>query len=241
MHLPARCRQRHQAVQRDAAHFLLEKNMPLTANTAYTSLLANPVNFLSTYTLRAAGSGRASGITLMSLGEHTHTGGGMTLKRAAHGQYFKITPVAGFTGNSQFQTLMHVVGMDANLAAMTTYTLSHTGPALMMTGELTGCSFVITPVLNSNDIVVSHVRPGGLTTPNGQALRANLLASHQNSTVYGFEQNATERGMYGVDRAVTIIGIRDSHNRWRIFAQKRERNSQRFCSLYEIYPRHRKL
>ncbi len=211
--------------------------MPHTAQTAYADLIGDPVRFLKTYTLRLAGmNNKPSGVQQMAFGACSLQDANIILKGGANGQFFRMGPEAAI--NNGYLRPVHVVKMDISVNDMTTYTLDGSGPAVMMTGELTGCCFLIWD--KGNSIKVSHVKPTGLSPAEA---RKFLQEEHPGAkVVYGHELDETERGMYGDDRTVSVFGVRDDDGAWRILAQKRDSsNQQKFCSLYEIFPQHRKL
>jgi hypothetical protein len=95
------------------------------------------------------------------------------------------------------------------------------GPSLMVTGELTGCSFAIHDN-NNGSLVVTHIKPHLLAPGEhaGAVLRAQpLQTSLQNNpywdVVYGGKDYDTG------NRRVAIIGCRTGTT-WKIYAQKLE-------------------
>ncbi|WP_338846251.1 hypothetical protein V8J88_21145 [Massilia sp. W12] len=211
--------------------------MPLSSSTAYTALVANPVNFLKTYTLRLAGVGnKPSAEYEVALGAYSADEAPIVLKSGANGQFFKMGP-SGAIKDGAHQTLVHVVRMDPNANEIKPYTLGGNGSSVMITGELTGCCFIVWN--KGQSVKVAHVNPSGFKAAD---LRAFLKEEHPGAQiVYGHEEDENERGMYGDNRTVSIFGVRGADGQWRLYAQKRERDTQKFCSLYQIYPEHSKM
>lgn len=212
--------------------------MPLSASQAYNALVANPVNFLKTYTLRMAGTGKGkSGEYMIALGAYDVSENGMELKKGAHDQFFKMGPPIANKDDADL-SMAHVIEMDWHANDIKPYTLDQNGSDVMITGELTGCCFIIWE--KGQGAKVAHVKPNGFEPAE---LRAFLQEEHPGAQIiYGHELNENERGMYGKGRAVSIFGVRGADGQWRIYAQKRD-SSQRhkYCSLYMIYPQHRKM
>ena len=127
--------------------------------------------------------------------------------------------------------------MDVGTAAMGFYRLDATGPNIMLTGQLSGCSFVMMPA-GPGWLDVAHVKPQQIT---GKALHANLGGALANAAIYG---DSTEGGFYDSDtRVVSIVGVR-SGGQWRIYAQKQKPGhamDYSIKSLYQIFPTKRKL
>ena len=103
-----------------------------------------------------------------------------------------------------------------NLAALNGYNvLDNSGTPLIITGQLTGCSFVAMRI--GTGVLMTHIRPIG-TTP--QQLETDLrnngaFNGHVGAiTVYGANtdyNHATED--------VSIVGVATSATHWRVFAQ----------------------
>ena len=103
-----------------------------------------------------------------------------------------------------------------NLAALNGYNvLDNSGTNLIVTGQLTGCSFVALRV--ATGVLMTHIRPIG-TTPtqleidlrNNGAFAGNAGAI----TVYGANTNYNHN-----TQDVSIIGVPRSPTQWRIFCQ----------------------
>lgn len=213
--------------------------MPMTPQNAYNSLMADPVSFLKTYPVRIFGSPGASGVTQYAIenrgpshrpgtirGTHNwHTTESFNIKRPAY-------------VNNGYSFYAHSVHMDVGLTNMQFYRLpSLGGPNIMLTGQLSGCSFVISPVAHGNDVDVAHVQP---QVVNPATLRNNLAVQHQNAFVFGVSE---QRGHYnGANRAVSIIGIR-SAGRWKFYSQKQDRSTgdYRIRSVWRQYPSRSKV
>ncbi len=142
--------------------------------------------------------------------------------------------VGGGAGGHAFQA--HSIHMDVGTGNMGFYRLGAAGPTVMITGQLSGCSFVMSPVA-AGVVDVAHVQPQGQT---GQALQATLAAAVPNAEIYGA---AGTGGNYdSADRRASIVGVRFG-GAWRIYAQKQDAlaGHYRLKSVYQIYPSRQKL
>jgi hypothetical protein len=141
---------------------------------------------------------------------------------------------AGHNGHA-FQA--HSIHMDVGTGAMAFYLLGAGGPSIMVTGQLSGCSFVMIPDAVAGHVRVAHVQPQGMT---GQALYTQLTAGVANAQIYG--ASATTGNYDAADRAASIIGCRTG-GQWCIYAQKQDRGTgdYRIKSVYQIYPNRQKL
>jgi len=105
-----------------------------------------------------------------------------------------------------------------NLHAITPYTLPvAAGPSLMLTGQLSGCAFAIHDN-GDGSLVVAHIEPDA--NVSGALLDRTLSGIPYWDVVYG-------RSDYSGLRAASIVGARTA-GRWRIWAQKQDRNSGDF-------------
>ncbi len=215
--------------------------MPIDPPIAFNSLLnANEV-FLKSYPVRIFGDVNASGIAQYAIenrGNSFRPGSKLGTHRFHATESFNIRATAAglhAVGSHIFNA--HSIHMDMGINAMEFYRLDNTGPNIMVTGQLSGCAFVINPA-DGNNLDVSHIKPIGTT---GAILAATLTGNHPNAFVYGATAG---HGFYdSSDRVVSIIGIRDAGGAWRIYAQKHDAVSgdYRIRSVYRIYPNHTKL
>lgn len=218
--------------------------MAINTAVAVGILLASPVQFLKRFPVRIYGDTGASrpvnytmlnrnpgnskrpGFLLGTLNMHDTE----VLEIRAPGA---MAAVAG-AGGSVFNA--HSIHMDAGSANMNFYPLDGTGPAVMVTGQLSGCSFVMQPA-GAGQVNVAHVQPQGQT---GAALQGTLANGLANAQVYGA---AGTTGNYdSADRVASVIGVRIG-GQWRIYAQKQDAGSgdYRIKSVYQIYPNRQKL
>lgn len=105
------------------------------------------------------------------------------------------------------------------------YTLDATGPAMMLTAKLTGCTFIATAGPGGS-VQVTHLQPH---QESGLAL---------NTRMQGAGRAAYGRLRYDFDkRSINIVGVRTGA-RWTIWAQKLEKNSPtpKILSLNRIWP-----
>jgi len=209
---------------------------------ACQTLITNPVKFLKTYPVRIFGSVAPSGVIACGLsnrGQSHRPGRVLKTKRWHQTESFNLRTAASMhqLGQRGVQFLAHSVHMDAGANNLNFYRLpSIGGPNIMVTGQLSGCSFVISPIANSQDVNVAHVQPVGV---DGVNLRNNLAGLHHNATVFGV---SAQRGYYqGANRAVSMIGIRAA-GRWSFYTQKQQRGGDyRVMSVWRQYPNRSKV
>ena len=218
--------------------------MPLNPAVSYNTLVANPGGFLKTYPVRIFGDAGASGpvnYTMINRGPSMRPGSKLGTFKMHATESFEIRSgaamLAVLPGHGGHLFLAHSVHMDVGTAAMGFYLLGAGGPNIMVTGQLSGCSFVMLPGAVAGQVNVGHVQPQGMT---GQALHGNLTGILANAQIYGASGT---RGNYDTaDRAASIIGVRVGGH-WRIYAQKQDRmaGDYRIKSVYQIYPNRQKL
>jgi hypothetical protein len=218
-------------------------NMPIDPAVAYNTLLANPGEFLKRYPVRIFGATLPSGVTnyfLFNRGASMRPGSRLGTLRMHATESFDIRAAGALAGalpgaaNHPF--LAHSVHMDVGAAAMGFYHLPAGAPNIMVTGQLSGCSFVMVPA-GVGQVDVAHVQPQNQT---GQALYGNITGAIPNAQVYGASGT---RGNYdSADRRASIIGV-FAAGQWRIYAQKQEIASGDYHikSVYQIYPNRQKL
>jgi len=217
--------------------------MPIDERATYNALLTAPERFLTEHYVTAGGSPQPSGIQDFCLREDDNARA--FLRPGSFMKTLNAHPTDGVrldtstVANGQGQLFQaHSVHMDAGAQNLNFYTLdAETGPSVMVTGQLTGCSFVMRET--ANGLEVAHVSPGPGQT--GQQLHTALADTHPN--VYGA---AGTSGNYdSQDRSVTVVGVR-ANGKWRIFAQKQVRaalaqGNKEIKSVYQIFPERKKL
>jgi hypothetical protein len=213
--------------------------MPIAPNVAFNDLTNNVTGFLKKYPVRIFGATAASGVVaycLKNRGASFRPGsvlGTLSMKATESFDIRAMAAIAavGGVGNGQVFNA-HSVHMDLNQAAMHFYNLDNAGPNIMVTGQLSGCSFVMRAGA-AGSVDVAHVSPAGTT---GALLIAALQAAFPAALIYGV-------GSYDSnDRVVSILGVRGGTG-WRIFAQKHDATSgdYRIKSVYQIWPARLKL
>lgn len=220
--------------------------MPITPAIAFNTLLANPGAFLKRYPVRIFGATAASGVAGYTMlnrnpGASMRPGSVLGTLNMHTTESFEIRSnaalgaVGGGAGGHAFQA--HSIHMDAGTTNMGFYRLgAGAGPTIVVTGQLSGCSFVMLPVA-AGVVDVAHVRPQGQT---GQALQAALATAMPNAQIYG--ASGASGNYDSADRFASIIGVRFA-GVWRIYAQKQDANAGdfRIKSAYQIYPNRQKL
>ncbi|BBL99926.1 hypothetical protein [Microbulbifer sp. GL-2] len=215
--------------------------MAILPANALNQLQTNTSNFLKTFPIRIYGDPGASAVTQYCIGNggNSYRPGTVLGTHNMHTtESFQIRGNAFYLATNPHLFFTHSIHMDVGAANLGFYRLpSATGPSMMVTGQLSACSFVIRPVVGSTALDVAHVQPAAV---NGDTLRNNLAATYGTAFVYG---TSNQRGFYnGANRTVSVIGIRTGTN-WKIYAQKHDRTTgdYRILSVYEIYPTHHKL
>lgn len=218
--------------------------MAIDTSVAYNTLVANPADFLRKYPVRIFGHTGASGpwrYYLLNKGQSKRPGSVLGTLRMHDTESFEMRAnggpmmAVGF-GNGEHPFDAHSVHMDVGLPNMGFYRLG-AGVNIMVTGQLSGCSFVMIPA-GAGQVDVAHVKPSAQT---GQNLYDNIVANNPNAQIYGA---AGTRGNYDSDdRVASIIGVR-SGGGWKIYAQKQLQMSgtdYRIKSVYQIYPTRTKV
>jgi len=221
--------------------------VPLDPTFAYNTLVATPSGFLKNYPVRIFGDAGASGVanyTMVNYGASMRPGSIMGKFNQHATESFAIRSAAAMLGvgpgHNGKAFIAHSIHMDVGTAAMGFYLLGAGGPNIMVTGQLSGCSFVMVPAALPGQVQVAHVQPllaGGQT---GRALYQQVTAGVPNAQVYGAAETT---GNYDAhDRAASIIGVRTG-GQWVIYAQKQDRTTgdYRIKSVYQIYPNRQKL
>jgi hypothetical protein len=215
--------------------------MPINPDDAFNSLVNGTEAFLKTYPVRIFGHTGPSGISQYALenrGNSYRPGSILGTHKLHATESFNIRATAArLHANNSHIFPAHSIHMDEGIDAMTLYQLTNAGPNIMVTGQLSGCAFVIFQA-GAHDVNVAHIKPVGTTGP---ALAATLTNRYHNAFVYGATAG---HGFYNRDdRVVSIIGIRDAGGSWKIYAQKHDATSGDYTirSVYRIHPNHTKL
>ena len=197
-------------------------------SVALQNLRNNPRNFLEKFPIQGNFDPSVSGVTTAYIvngpvGQRP----GSTLKTLnMHAtETFIIQPRAGQAGEGdQFQA-HGLFTVQSNLRPQW-YTLDNTGPDIMLTAKLTGCTFVARPAANgvAGAVDITHMMPNQETG----------LQLNQRMNTHG--QKAWGRLKYDIDtRSVNIIGVRVGGH-WKIYAQKVEKHALTIRSVHRIYP-----
>ncbi len=221
--------------------------MAIDPAIAYNTLVANPGEFLKRYAIRifgaTAASGQANYVMVNRVGAASRPGSILGTLHMHGTESFEIRAQAVAVGLVGKLFVAHSIHMDVGAAAMGFYRLGPLGPNIMLTGQLSGCSFVMLPV-GPGQLDVAHVQPQGQT---GQALYGQVTGALPNALVYG--ASGTSGNYDSVDRRASIVGVRGGNGEWRIFAQKTNlpvagagaNPSFGVKSVYQIYPDRQKL
>ena len=214
--------------------------MPITPAIAYNTLVANPGDFLRRYPVRIFGATAASGVAMYVMdnrGQSRRPGSVLGTLNMHTTESFDVRSAAIVFGGNGHPFSAHSVHMDVGTGAMGFYRLDGTGPNIMVTGQLSGCSFVMMPV-GANDVDVAHIKPHQIT---GKTLHDNLSNTFANAVIYG---DSKDGGFYDSDtRVVSIVGVRFA-GEWRMYAQKQKPGTSydySIKSVYQIYPTKEKI
>jgi hypothetical protein len=212
---------------------------PMTGQQALTALTAHPRTFLQKYPVRIAGSSLASGVTQYAIwySQPSSRPGSILRTTNMHTtDAFRMSSQLGMAGPSCANFNAHSVFMEqSNVAPIALYSIAAgAGPNILVTGVLSGCSFIVNDGPNPGDIDCAHLQPNGETA---QVLETRLTPLYNH--VYGvssYGHTIATLGGASRDRNVTIIGVRMA-NRWKIYAQKLDiMNSFAIRSVHRIYP-----
>ena len=155
-----------------------------------------------------------------------------------HGkESFRIADNAGIVGANAHQFNAHSIQMirTANVPPLNQivgYVLDHTGPNLMVTGMLTGCTFVMKANANRTAVRCAHLQPA-------QNMGADLNIRCVNTAAFVGDAGpvrAFGRLKYADNTACTVIGVRRPAGAWDIYAQllNRDNNQYRISDVEKI-------
>ena len=184
--------------------------MPLDTAVAYNTLIANPGEFLRRYPIRIFGHTGASGqwrYFLLNKGQSMRPGSVLGTLRMHQTESFEIRAQGGPMGaigpvHSGHGFDAHSVHMDVGRANMGYYRLGPGAMNVMVTGQLSGCAFVMLPA-GAGQVDVAHVKPSAQT---GNALYDEIVANNPGVQIYG--ASGTKGNYDSDDRVASIIGVR---------------------------------
>ena len=209
--------------------FSFNKNTPVTSpSSALTQLIQNPAYFLRWYQITIAGNPNASAVYdyWIEKVEGTHnerpgrTLGTLHMHSISTFQILCYDP-GGDAHNFKAHSVQMVSEGSVAINAIQGYLLPDpSAHPIMVTGQLSGCSFAC--LSTANGVLTAHIQPN----PNNAAnLRTNLknngrFAGHPNSSivVYGSHAGAGGPGYDHNSEYVSVIGVH-CQGRWKIYAQ----------------------
>lgn len=212
--------------------------MPLTGQQALTSLTAHPRTFLKRYPVRIAGANLPSGVVpywIWYWQASQRPGSVLKTLRMHATDAFRMSSQAVMAGPNPHNFNAHSVFMAQSNVPIVLYPIAvGAAPNILVTGALSGCSFIVNTGPNPGDIACAHLQPNG---ESGHQLHARLKPLY--NYVYGLERydhTIPTLGGPRRDRNVTIIGVRVG-GRWKIYAQKMDLSNQyAIRSVHRIYP-----
>lgn len=223
----------------------------MDAHKAFQQLTTNPRDFLAWYPVNTAGSngvhapGAANVHQFQMYKQNPVSEGTIPSKKVGHygamrpslfGERevssFKISdlPAPGTATQHTFNALsvpMHNYNA-VTVAALDHYLLDGTGDGLMITGQLSGCTFAWR--VAGNDLMCTHIRPVGTTPTQLQnALRTNgRFTAAPVSPLYTF-------GMDDYGPYANVIGVR-KNGQWSLYAQNSTDRLMTITAAWQIYP-----
>ncbi len=196
---------------------------------ALARLLQNPEGFIRKHpivnTFDCAAHGQTRAYIRNDSADAHRPGSVLGTLRLHKTESFNIEMISGANANGHAFPV-HGVYTSLSGGGPVWYTLDGSGPAIMLTAKLTGCTFIATGG-TGNAVLVTHLQPQqGLET----GLQLNTRMKNVGST-YG-------QLRYDLDtRSINVIGVR-SANVWSIWAQKLVKNSTppQILSVHKIWP-----
>jgi len=198
-------------------------------SNALNSLIQNPQSFLRknpiVNTFDCAAHGQTTAYIRNDNTNAKRTGKVLGRLRYHKAESFNIEQSSG--ANSYGHTFnVHGVFTGPSNVAPVWYTLGNTGPSVMLTAKLTGCTFVARAGAAAHEVDVTHLQP---TAESGRTLNRRLRGGGR--AAYG-------RLKYDyAKRSINVIGVR--HNgHWRIWVQRLVKNSHepRVLGVKRIWP-----
>lgn len=147
---------------------------------------------------------------------------------------FKIQPAnVAPAGVSRQLIIAHSVPMHfentITINALDAYLLDNAQDGVMVTGQLSGCTFCVAPA-GGNNLACTHIKPVGAA--GGGPLQTNINNNGAFSTHPG---PLTTFGRNDYPAYATVIGVRAAGT-WRIYAQCSNDQCKTITSVYRIYP-----
>ena len=208
--------------------------MPKQPSIALQELMAQPREFLETYRLRIAGANAGSGVYnyfISNDGVSQRPGKLLKTHHMHSTEAFRIQPGVGANPGAHPFATYSIQMAQSNVVPIVLYTIPAGGPNIMVTGVLSGCSFIVN--LGPGGLIqCAHLQPNGET---GTQLN-NRLNPVGYSVIYGRNSYNHQDSSNVYDRNVVIVGVRQA-GQWKIYAQKQDHlNAYAIVSVNRIYP-----
>jgi hypothetical protein len=198
---------------------------------AVTGLTQNPEIFLRKHPILNTFDCATSGVTNAYLrndrSDALRPGSKLGTLNMHKTESFNLESVSGV--NSYGYTFpvhgVHMGQSTVSVDEISWYALDATGPAIMLTAKLTGCTFVARAGKTLNTVEVTHLQPHNET---GLDLNTRMKSE---GAAYG-------RLRYDLDtRSINVVGVRTASG-WQIWAQKLDKNASppKILSLNRIWP-----
>ena len=199
-------------------------------DVALSQLRNNPDSFLRKYPILNTFDCSISGPTQAHFANYTDIKGGLRpgsvlgTKRMHKTQGFRVQNKQ-FRNGEGFAFNVQGVFTRQSSGAMLWRVLDNTGPDIMLTAKLTGCTFAVKPGDRPGELRVIHLQPNQET---GLDLNRRMKAVNAVETYGRLNYNYKSR-------TVNIIGVR-SKGTWQIFAQKLDKHRMAIRSLRKLSP-----
>lgn len=203
-------------------------------STAFALMRRIPEGFLETYPLSRINGGSANGPVQMVMG-HSEDAHQWASPGQPPPEVWAIEPQSygGVSVSDQHAFVAYNLRMikstePVNKGAIDHGRLDGTGPDVMVTGTLTGCTLIFQSNAGRTDIRLSHIQPGG-SRGTGSAEEADIRANGVLNGAAGthfFGPSDFTPEQYGAN----VIGFRSAAGDWSIYAQISTRSLPRRIS-----------
>ncbi len=194
---------------------------------ALAALRDNPLEFLKRYPVLNTFDCRASGPTQAFfanfLGDAFRPGSVLKTAHMHLTQAFRVNMAQFQNGEGDAFDVIGIFTGQSNVDPVW-YALPATGPDIMLTAKLTGCTFVARPTTRPGEVEVTHLQPNQET-----GLHLNERMRVEGREAYG-------RLDYNYEsRSINVIGVR-SRRGWEIYTQKLEKERLAIRSVHRLFP-----
>lgn len=190
--------------------------MPVNAKELLTKLKNDPVKFLKQNVLGIAGQG--PGFKDCFLQERV--GGAPGELSISNVQLQNLGPNESVKFSAYSVEMQTFASVD--VTQIKPFILGSSGPDIMVTGQLSGCSFCMMPHKNGQELVCAHIQPQ-IPGNHAKALQESLAKDGRFAGLPDGEIVVYGKKDYK-DFRTTILGVR-KNGRWAIYTQQRDNNN----------------